>query len=348
MRTVICLCLWAGMSAAVACAADAPSAPEKTYGAAPNTYSLPPTYSSFGKEIDSLFWIITALVGVLFVGTEAGILWFILVYRRREGVKSSYIHGNTTLEVIWTIIPAAILVWLSLYQKALWDKLKINIPAEPAAVVLLSPEDAKKPDALTRGCAAMAEQDVIVVQILAKQFDWSFRYQGPDDQGRLAPLGTKWDVYSDRLIVPYGKKVVFHVSSKDVIHSFWLPNFRVKQDAVPGLTVRGWFDMESLPEADVPAGGRSFEIVCAELCGAQHYKMSGVMIVYSAKEFAEQMKRLIENHRNDDLIETYGGGKDPRHGKVEDTQKVWANYRMPADAARRLAEYVKAAEKAKK
>jgi cytochrome c oxidase subunit 2 len=339
MRTVIWTCLWAGLWAAGAAAAEGGAVP-KEYGRSPNSYSLPPNYSSFGKDIDSLFWLITWIVGILFVITEVGILYFLFAYRRRNGSKATYTHGNTTLEVVWTIVPAVILVWLSLYQKSLWDKVKIEMPPEPAVLQLSPTAAAGAPASIAASCDAMAAQDVLVVQVLAKQFDWSFRYRGPDDRGRLAPFGTKWDVYSDKLLVPLGTRVVFHVSSKDVIHSFWLPNFRVKQDAVPGLTVRGWFDTVGLTEADIPAGGRGFEIVCAELCGAEHFKMSGVMLVLTRKEFAEQMKLLIDRFRSEDNLLDYGSGRDPRHSSPRDTKKVWKNYRIPAAAAAQLAAYL--------
>jgi len=319
MKTVVRVLLVLMLSAAPAWA-----------GSAEPVWDLPENVSSFGEKIDSLYWMITWIMGVIFIGTEAVLLWCLFRYRWRKGVKSEYSHGNRTAELIWTVIPAGILVWLAFYQKSTWDQIKAEVPSED-------------------------DGDVVLVEVLAKQFDWSFRYRGKDDTGKLAPIGSKWDIYTDRLYVPTGKKIVFHLGSSDVIHSFWLPHFRVKQDAVPGLSVRGWFDtaklnMETVKAVDwtkldpaaaaVPReGGRWFEIVCAELCGPQHYAMSGELVVIHAADFDKLMERL--HKQRDEMLKDYESGSDPRLNNSQATLKLWANFRRPAEAQEKLRQYQK-------
>jgi cytochrome c oxidase subunit 2 len=114
--------------------------------------------------------------------------------------------------------------------------------------------------------------DALQVEILAEQFAWNIRYPGPDGK-----LNTADDIVTlNQLHFPVGKAVVATLRSKDVIHSFFLPEFRVKQDAVPGMSTRIWFD-----------GMRTghWEIACAELCGLGHYRMKGFVTVETPQEF---------------------------------------------------------------
>ena len=212
-------------------------------GALPIWLRLPEGVSSYSGRIDGLFRLILWITGVIFVVVELLLLLFLFRYRHREGRRATYTHGNNRVEVVWTIVPAVICVVLALLSRRSWAEIKQQMPRE-----------------------------ALPVEITAEQFAWNIRYPGPD--GRF---GTADDVVTlNQLHIPVGRAVVVTLRSKDVIHSFFLPEFRVKQDAVPGMSTRIWFDGQR-------AG--HWEIACAELCGLGHYKMHGMLKVVSQEEF---------------------------------------------------------------
>jgi cytochrome c oxidase subunit 2 len=147
-----------------------------------------------------------------------------------------------------------------------------------------------------------APADALTIEVTTEQFAWNVRYAGPDgvfgrtDPARMSldnPLGLdaadprgKDDIVSLNVIhAVAGRAVKIRLRSKDVLHGFFLPNFRVKQDAVPGMTMEFWF---------VPTRAGRFELACSQLCGFGHYEMKGVLIVQAAEEFA----RWLEEQRN--------------------------------------------------
>jgi cytochrome c oxidase subunit 2 len=206
---------------------------------------LPEDVSTFGGEIDSLFYLIYYITAVTFILVTVLMVVFLIMYRQKEGRRATYTHGNTTLEIIWTIIPAAILIVLSFMSVSTWAKVKRHAP----------------------------DSD-FELQVTAKQFNWEVVYPGTDHQ-----FGTPDDVKFDNdLHVPVNKVVRVHLSSRDVIHSFFLPNLRLKQDAVPGRTILVWF------EATKPG---KYELPCAELCGFGHSGMKGWLYVHTPEEYAK-------------------------------------------------------------
>ncbi len=207
---------------------------------------LPEDVSTFGREIDSLFYLIYYITGATFILVTVLMVVFLVMYRdRNDGRRGTYSHGNTTLEIIWTIIPAAILIVLSFMSVSTWAKVKSHAP----------------------------ESD-FEIQVTAKQFNWDVVYPGPD--GKLA---TGDDIKFDNDIhVPVNKVVRVQLKSSDVIHSFFLPNLRLKQDAVPGRNILVWF------EATKPG---KYELPCAELCGFGHSGMKGWLHVHSPEEYAK-------------------------------------------------------------
>src|SRR5712691_1298173 len=112
---------------------------------------LPEDVSTFGGEIDRLFYVIYYITGAAFLLVTVLMIVFLIMYRHREGQRATYTHGNTTLEIIWTIVPALILVMLGFMSKAKWDEIKAHVP----------PHD-------------------VEVRVTAKQFNWEIRYPGPD------------------------------------------------------------------------------------------------------------------------------------------------------------------------
>ena len=204
---------------------------------------LPENVSTYGQEIDSLFYLIYYITAVAFILVTALMVLFLIMYRDTGDRRATYSHGNTTLEIIWTIVPAAILIVLSFMSVNTWAKVKRHAP----------------------------ESD-FEISVAAKQFNWEVSYAGPDGK-----LGTEDDVKFDNDIhVPVNKPIRVQLSSKDVIHSFFLPSLRLKQDAVPGRTILVWF------EATKPG---KYELPCAELCGFGHSGMKGWLYVHTVEEY---------------------------------------------------------------
>jgi cytochrome c oxidase subunit 2 len=211
---------------------------------------LPEDVSTYGHEIDSLFYLIYYITAVAFILVTVLMIVFLIKYREQPGRRAVYSHGNTTLEIIWTVIPAAILIVLSFMSVNTWAKIKRNPPATD-----------------------------FEIKVTAKQFNWDVSYPGADGK-----LGTDDDIKFDNDVhVPVNKIVRVHLASNDVIHSFFIPNMRFKQDAVPGRTILAWF------EATKPG---KYELPCAELCGFGHSGMKGWLHVHTADEY----KKWADEH----------------------------------------------------
>ena len=117
----------------------------------------------------------------------------------------------------------------------------------------------------------------VEVQVKAKQFNWEFTYAGPDGK-----FGTADDITSENeLHVPINQVVRLTLTSADVIHSFFAPNLRLKQDVVPGRTIPAWFEATTIG---------SYPIACTELCGFGHYSMAGTLVVQSPQDYAQWLK----------------------------------------------------------
>ncbi len=216
--------------------------------------------STSGRQIDSLFVIILWITGIVFIGTQVALVYVAYRYADRPGAVATYFHGSQRLEVVWTIVPAAILVFIALYQMGTWASIKFR-----TAMPKVQP----------------------LAEVTARQFQWVFRYPGLDGK-----LHTPDDLVTvNDLHFVKDKPALIHLRSSDVLHSFFLPQFRVKQDAVPGLTIQVWFDSNR-------AG--AYELVCAELCGWGHYKMRGNVTVHETQsEFDEwQAKAVAEQSRS--------------------------------------------------
>jgi cytochrome c oxidase subunit 2 len=241
-------------------------------------------------------------------------LIFLWRYRHRPGRRAKFIHGNNRLETVWTLIPTVIMALVAAFSQSVWVS-------------------AKYASAMPSG------EDVVNIEIIGKQFKWYFHYPGadgimgrrdpqlitlnssdpaevigldrsdPDCKDDIAVLGT--------LVVPVGRPVRAQISSVDVLHSFWLPNFRVKQDTVPGLRTEIWFeatktsgqvigrdpanpltivDEENNYQRVAITDAKPFDIVCAELCGQGHYTMRGLMYVVTEAQY-EQYMGVARNNR---------------------------------------------------
>ncbi|MGH7391379.1 MAG: cytochrome c oxidase subunit II [Candidatus Rokuibacteriota bacterium] len=205
---------------------------------------LPENVSTYGQDIDWLFLLIYWITGVTFVVVTVAFLGFLVVYRDRPGRRARFTHGSTPLEIVWTVVPSLILVVLTFLSAPAWSRIKMSVP----------PTD-------------------FVVEVTAKQFNWQVTYPGPD--GKFGTADDK--TLLDEMHVPVGKVVRVNLKSQDVIHSFFIPNARFKQDAVPGREIAEWFEITKPGKYEVP---------CAELCGFGHSGMKAWLYAHTAEDYA--------------------------------------------------------------
>ena len=219
---------------------------------------LPHDISQHGHTIDHLFYFILWLTGAVFVATEVTLFWFLWRYDGRgQANPVRFTHGSHTLEVVWTILPAATLLFIAIYQMNAWAEAKIKNPAAG-------------PD----GIFGTADDMPPTLEVTGRQFEWRLRYPGLKAQGKL---GDSDDIFVvNDLHLPVNEEILIDLKSADVLHSFFLPNVRVKQDAVPGMKIPVWFRATETG---------TYDLVCAELCGWGHYKMKGRLTIESREDF---------------------------------------------------------------
>lgn len=226
---------------------------------------LPPLASSYGA-IDRQFAISFAILGAIFIVVQVALGVFAWKYSRQR--QATYITGNGKFEVAWTVVTAIVFMGFGLSGGRLWASERLA--ARPAAPVQL--------------------------ELTGMQFAWYARYPGADHKfgrtrhdlvgpslGGLSACGvdpsdpaSKDDLVSATIMLPVDREVDLQLRSTDVIHSFFVPEFRVKQDAVPGLNTRLRF---------TPTKIGTYELGCAELCGLGHYRMRASVRVVSQKDF---------------------------------------------------------------
>lgn len=216
---------------------------------------LPESISSYGHKIDDVIWLIYAIVGVWFVVVEVLLFGFLIYYRRSKSPKADYILGNTFKSLLWVIAPVILValfdIGIEIKQMPVWDEIKIDRPANPD----------------------------YTVRVVAQQFFWEFHYPGADGK-----LDTPDDLISTSdFYVPVNKKILVQLESLDVIHSFWVPSLRLKQDVVPGRRILAWFDTFKTG---------AYDIGCSQLCGVAHGNMRGELHVVSDTEFSDWLGKL--------------------------------------------------------
>jgi len=238
---------------------------------------LPHNVSTHGDYLDYMTGIVHILMLVLFVGWGGFFLYTLFRFRASKNPKASYTGATGKLSTYQEggVVLAEILL-LFLFAIPSWAMIKNDFPAATEAVE---------------------------VNVVGEQFAWNFHMPGPDGVfGRrsidlidtaINPLGVDWDdpasaddiVTVNELHIPVNTPIIANISSKDVIHSFSLPNLRVKQDAIPGLTIPVWFEaMET---------GR-FDIGCAQLCGLGHYRMHGWLTIHTQAEYDDWVQNYMD------------------------------------------------------
>ncbi len=212
-----------------------------------------PSASTFSGDIDGLVVLVTVLTGVWFVAAQFMFFWLMWRFRARDGVKSQYITGKEPHLKRWIDIPHTLIllcdVVIIVAAVRVWVKVKQTMPP---------PDD--------------------TIRIVGQQWTWTFQHSGVD-----GVLDTADDVWtSDTLHVAVGKTYHFLLESKDVVHSFFVPVFRLKQDADPGRDITGWFNATKTGE---------FDILCAEICGIGHGLMGARIVIESPAQHAAWMQQ---------------------------------------------------------
>jgi cytochrome c oxidase subunit II len=234
------------------------------------TWWLPVGASAAAAGIDHHFATTYVLMGIVFVAAQVVLGYFAWRYRDRgaAGSAAHYSHGNNTLEIVWTVLTAVLFIGLNLASGSIWASERFR----PAV------------------------SNAVQVEVTGMQFAWYFRYPGPDGKfgttkpelidpsaGGESALGldttdpaSKDDIVSGTMYAPVNREVELILRAHDVIHSFFIPQMRFKQDAVPGLAIHMHF---------TPIAIGDYELTCAELCGLGHYKMNGMLKVVSQADY---------------------------------------------------------------
>jgi cytochrome c oxidase subunit 2 len=227
---------------------------------------FPTAISSHAAALDRQFLITIIVVGISFTAAQVGLGYMVWKYRERPiNDRALYTHGSNRLEVIWTIVTAVIFIGLAVMGQSVWASLHFS----------------------------KAPAGSFQVEVVAQQFQWNFHYSGNDgvfgrtdpnliDDSALNFIGldeadpnAKDDQTHSVIAIPVNRPVELILRSKDVIHNFWVPQLRFKQDLVPGMAIRVHFTANKTGK---------YELACAELCGQLHFKMKSYMLVLPEAE----------------------------------------------------------------
>jgi len=285
--------------------------------------------STHGRAIDGLFNTTLIFTGIVFFATQIALFWFAYKYKQQDGRASLFIPHDNKLEIIWTGIPAVVMCILVVQGLVAWNDATADIKDGWVAGV-----------------------DYTEIEATGMQFNWLLRYPGPDNQlgerdylkiDAANPLGQVWDdtknlddFQPDEIVLPVGKPVRVRITSRDVLHNFYLPHFRVKMDAVPGMPTYFVFTPEKTteeyreglkeyPEYNVPAdpedpeGPKMWEafdyfLACAELCGKSHFSMKRTVRVVEQEEYDAWLKE--EKNKSYYMSQIRNTDSDPYKGKL--------------------------------
>ncbi|MGB5962932.1 MAG: cytochrome c oxidase subunit II [Coleofasciculaceae cyanobacterium] len=261
---------------------------------------LPVAASEEASQVDALFNMMMTISIGLFILVQAIIVIALIRFRRRDGDETDGppIHGNVPLEIVWTAIPAVTVLIIAVYSFEIYNamggldpmashdhgtKIAMNhqSPSEHnAKTSLIAYNPSQGNIALGLG-ASPENQDApapLTVNVMGLQYAWIFTY--PDG------------ITSGELHIPVGQEVELKITAQDVLHAFWLPEFRLKQDAIPGRESELRF---------TPSLVGQYPIVCAELCGAYHGAMGAQLFVHTPEEYQSWVKEQQEVASNDSL-----------------------------------------------
>ncbi len=315
----------AGLTIVLAVSASAWAATE-TFG--PTSPGRPENVNPSTRQIDVLFDAIAWMTGVVFVGVFGLLIVFLVKYRHRPNRRPVYSHGNPKLEAVWTLVPTLLMALTAGLSVSSWkqqkyvdqmpsgpDVLEVRVLARQFSWFFHYPgADGKfgRTSVLWRQNTGDPAQEFGLMRgDLEEIYDSEVIEALADDehyQDKLeADPAAEDDVVTAQMYVPVDTKVHLIITSVDVLHSFFVPHLRVKQDAVPGLNGHIWLESSKLSSEAIgqTADGepKPFEIVCAELCGAQHYTMRGDLFVVTRERFEqwlEQQAPEIEEEEYED------------------------------------------------
>lgn len=266
--------------------------------------------SAHGGRIDSMMnWTLVVTYSV-FIVTHVLLFYYAYKYRQQKGRKAQFISHNNTLEIVWTGIPAIVMTFLVIGGLDAWNDIMGDVGTD---------------------------EDVLEIEATGYQFGWQMRYPGPDgllgkkyfrEISGTNPLGQVWDdiknvddFHAGDIVLPVNRKVRVRITAKDVLHDFYLPQFRVKMDAVPGLptyfvftptkTTKEWrkslskYEEYQIPDPNDPEKmfweTAEYELACAELCGIGHWSMKRKVTIVEEDEYeewlAQQQSYYLSNIR---------------------------------------------------
>ena len=235
---------------------------------------LPPASSLHGAEIDSLMKVSMTLILIVFFALTPMLFFFAYKYRGKKGNTAYFFSHNNKLEVVWTVVPTIILTALIIFGLRTWDR-------------------AMNPDL----------SQASIIEVYSKQFDWTARYAGDDNVlGQSSYLLVKGkntlgvdmldeqssdDIVTREVHLPVNKPVLLKFRSRDVIHSAFLPHFRVQMNCVPGLSTQFGFTPTKTTGEMKLQEGEDFEYVllCNKICGSAHFNMQMKFIVESEEDY---------------------------------------------------------------
>ena len=247
---------------------------------------LPPASSIHGAEIDTLMKVSMTLILVVFFALSPMLFYFAYKYRGRKENKAYFFAHNNKLEIFWTVVPTIILTALIVYGLRTWDR-------------------AMNPDI----------SEATVIEVYSKQFDWTARYSGIDNvlgdanyklvEGRntlgvdINDKNSADDIVVREVHLPVNKPVLLKFRSRDVIHSAFLPHFRVQMNCVPGLSTQFAFTPTRTTAEMKDSEGEDFEYVllCNKICGSAHFNMQMKFIVESEEDYNKWIssQKTIQN-----------------------------------------------------
>jgi len=246
------------------------------------TYDKEPRISSFAHRIDWLFNWTTIVSFIFFLIMTFAIIYFIIFNRAKPGKHAFYTHGHGKKEHFVThLLDLAVFISLD------------------CVILIASFMSTGSPFGSDWGFIwnYPSGPNVVRVQVMPQQWGWNFRQAGVDDR-----FNTKDDIVTwNELVIPKNKKVMVQMKSRDVIHGFWIPAIAIQMDAQPGQVSKFWFDSTQVGD---------FEIVCAHLCGTNHYKMKAFLKVVETQDFADW-----KNEMSEWALKTYDESREmPRWG----------------------------------
>jgi len=242
-------------------------------GPAVNQLNLHPPVTKIAEAQIDLHWMLLIICTLIFIGVFGVMFYSIINHRKSRGAKSANFHESTVVEVTWTIVPFLIVIGM----------------AAPATKVIIAQKDTSNPD--------------LTIKATGYQWKWGYDYLSGEGEGigflstldpaqrALSSAGTpKGDDYllkvDHPLVVPVNKKVRVITTANDVIHSWFVPSFGVKQDAIPGFVRDTWFKAEKIGD---------YYGQCAELCGKEHAYMPIHVKVVSGEDYSKWVQEQLKN-----------------------------------------------------